>query len=42
MRAVWDGMTPTFQKMWSGKINSTAAIREMQKTAEEKAKALGE
>ena len=42
MRAVWDGMTPTFQKVWSGKINSTAAIREMQKTAEEKAKALGE
>ena len=42
MRAVWDGMTPTFQKIWSGKINSTAAIREMQRTAEDKAKALGE
>lgn len=42
MRAVWDGMTPTFQKVWSGKMNSTAAIKEMQKSAEEKAKALGE
>ena len=42
MRAVWDGMTPTFQKVWAGKIQSTAAIREMQRTAEEKAKALGE
>lgn len=42
MRAVWDGMRPTFQKIWSGKINSIAAIKEMQKTAENKAKSLGD
>ena len=42
MRAVWDGITPTFQKVWSGKIQPTEAIREMQNAAMEKAKALGE
>ena len=39
MRAVWDGIKPTFQKVWAGKTNSISAIKEMQKVAEEKAKA---
>ena len=41
MRAIWDGMRPTFQKVWSGKINSIAAIKEMQNAAEKKAESLG-